>query len=401
MTKSYTSTKVACYTGYFVQAIINNLASLFYVIFQDEFGLSYSKISMLILINFVSQIFVDFSSVKIIRKLGYRTSIIFAHVFATTGLVLLGILPRTIGNHYIGLIVPIIIYAIGSGLIEVLISPIIEGLPLNNKSGEMALLHSFYCWGQAAVVLFTTIAIKFIGSDNWIYMPMLWAIVPFVNMFAFFKVPIIPPVPEGEEEMSISELFKQTKFIICAGLMMCAGASEIAMAQWASTFAEKSLGVSKFTGDLLGPCLFAVLMGSGRVIYGFLGDKLNIRKVLSLCSAICMAAYLITTLIPHPFVSLIGCGLCGIGASTMWPGIFSLGAKHFPKGGTAMFSMLAMFGDLGCSVGPWVAGSLSDFASANKVITMEPLKFGLLFCAAFPIIMIVLLNCTRSMRKIK
>lgn len=401
MTKSYTSTKVACYTGYFVQAIINNLASLFYVIFQDEFGLSYSKISMLILINFVSQIFVDFSSVKIIRKLGYRTSIIFAHVFATTGLVLLGILPRTIGNHYIGLIVPIIIYAIGSGLIEVLISPIIEGLPLNNKSGEMALLHSFYCWGQAAVVLFTTIAIKFIGSDNWIYMPMLWAIVPFVNMFAFFKVPIIPPVPEGEEEMSISELFKQTKFIICAGLMMCAGASEIAMAQWASTFAEKSLGVSKFTGDLLGPCLFAVLMGSGRVIYGFLGDKLNIRKVLSLCSAICMAAYLITTLIPHPFVSLIGCGLCGIGASTMWPGIFSLGAKHFPKGGTAMFSMLAMFGDLGCSVGPWVAGSLSDFASANKVITMDPLKFGLLFCAAFPIIMIVLLNCTRSMRKIK
>lgn len=401
MTKSYTSTKVACYTGYFVQAIINNLASLFYVIFQDEFGLSYSKISMLILINFVSQIFVDFSSVKIIRKLGYRTSIIFAHVFATTGLVLLGILPRTLGNHYIGLIVPIIIYAIGSGLIEVLISPIIEGLPLNNKSGEMALLHSFYCWGQAAVVLFTTIAIKFIGSDNWIYMPMLWAIVPFVNMFAFFKVPIIPPVPEGEEEMSISELFKQTKFIICAGLMMCAGASEIAMAQWASTFAEKSLGVSKFTGDLLGPCLFAVLMGSGRVIYGFLGDKLNIRKVLSLCSAICMAAYLITTLIPHPFVSLIGCGLCGIGASTMWPGIFSLGAKHFPKGGTAMFSMLAMFGDLGCSVGPWVAGSLSDFASANKIITMEPLKFGLLFCAAFPIIMIVLLNCTRSMRKIK
>lgn len=401
MTKNYTSTKVACYTGYFVQAIINNLASLFYVIFQNEFGLSYSKISVLILINFVSQIVVDFSSVKIIKKLGYRTSIIFAHIFAATGLVLLGILPRTFGNHYIGLIIPIIIYAIGSGLIEVLISPIIEGLPLNNKSGEMALLHSFYCWGQAAVVFFTTVAIKFIGSENWIYMPMLWAIVPFINMFAFFKVPIVPPVPEGEEEMGIGELFKQSRFIICAILMMCAGASEIAMAQWASTFAEKSLGVSKFTGDLLGPCLFAVLMGSGRVIYGFLGDKLNIRKVLTMCSAICLAAYLVTTLIPHSFVSLIGCGLCGIGASTMWPGIISLGAKTFPKGGTAMFSMLAMFGDLGCSIGPWIAGNLSDFASASSSITMDPLKFGLLFCAAFPLVMIVLLNFTKSMRKVK
>lgn len=397
----YTSTKIACYTGYFVQAIINNLASLFYVVFQNEFNLNYSKISWLILINFVSQIFIDFTSVRLIRKIGYRISIILAHIFAASGLVLLGILPRALSNHFVGLVIPIIIYAIGSGLIEVLISPIIEGLPLNNKSGEMALLHSFYCWGQASVVLITTFAVKFIGSENWIYMPILWAIIPFINMFAFMKVPIIPPVPDGEDEMKIGELFKKPTFLICAALMLCAGSSEIAMAQWASTFAEKSLGVSKFTGDLLGPCLFAVLMGSGRVLFGYFGDRLNIRRVLTFSAALCIASYLITTVIPVPIVSLIGCGLCGLSASTMWPGIFSLAAKHYPNGGTAMFAMLAMFGDFGCAFGPWLTGILSDVASSSNGITMEPLKFGLIFCIAFPTVMICLLNFTKSMKNVK
>lgn len=397
----YTYTRIACYAGYFVQAIINNLASLFYVIFQDEFGLNYSQISWLILLNFVAQIFIDFTSVKIIAKVGYRISVVFAHVFAAAGLVLLGILPRALGNHFVGLIIPIIIYAIGSGLIEVLVSPIIEGLPLNNKSGAMAFLHSFYCWGQACVVMITTFAIKFIGTENWIYMPIIWAIVPFINMFAFMKVPIIPPVPEGESEMKITELFRKPTFIICSLLMLCAGASEIAMAQWASTFAEKSLGVSKFTGDLLGPCLFAVLMGSGRVLYGSFGDKLNLRRVLSLCAVLCVVSYLMTSLVPIPIVSLIGCGLCGLSASTMWPGIFSLSAKAFPKGGTAMFAMLAMFGDFGCAFGPWITGILSDAASSSPSITMDPLKFGLIFCIAFPILMIILLNFTKQMKKVK
>ena len=397
----YTSTRIACYAGYFVQAIINNLASLFYVIFQDEFGLNYSQISWLILLNFVAQIFIDFTSVKLIAKVGYRISVVFAHVFAVAGLVLLGILPRALGNHFVGLIIPIIIYAIGSGLIEVLVSPIIEGLPLNNKSGAMAFLHSFYCWGQACVVLITTFTIKFIGTENWIYMPIIWAIVPFINMFAFMKVPIIPPVPEGESEMKITELFREPTFIICALLMLCAGASEIAMAQWASTFAEKSLGVSKFTGDLLGPCLFAVLMGSGRVLYGSFGDKLNLRRVLSLCAVLCVVSYLMTSLVPIPIVSLIGCGLCGLSASTMWPGIFSLSAKVFPRGGTAMFAMLAMFGDFGCAFGPWITGILSDAASSSPSITMDPLKFGLIFCIAFPILMIILLNFTKQMKKVK
>lgn len=388
MNKKYTSTKIACYTGYFVQAIINNLAPLFYVIFQNEFEINYTKISWLIMLNFVTQLVVDVASVKVIAKLGYRTSIVLAHVFSAVGLFLLGNLPRAMDNHYIGLVIPIIIYATGSGLIEVLVSPIVEGLPLENKSGEMSLLHSFYCWGQMSVVLLTTIAIKFVGSENWVYAPMLWAIIPLINMFAFLRVPIFPPVPEGEDEMTVGELFKNKVFLLLCLLMLCSGASELAMSQWASTFAEKSLGVDKLTGDLLGPCLFALLMASARVAFGILGDRIDISKVLTFSAALCVAAYLTATLSPLPTASLIGCGLCGLSVATMWPGVFSFAAKIFPRGGTALFAMLAVFGDFGCAFGPWLAGVVSDGVRASS-ITFEPLKFGLLISVLFPLTMII------------
>lgn len=388
MSKKYMSTKIACYTGYFVQAIINNLAPLFYVVFQNEFGINYTKISWLIMLNFVTQLFVDIISVKIIGKLGYRVSIVLAHVFSSVGLFLLGILPRAMENNYIGLIIPIIIYATGSGLIEVLVSPIVEGLPLENKSGEMSLLHSFYCWGQMSVVLLTTIAIKFAGSSNWIYAPMLWAIIPFINMFMFMKVPIFPPVPEGEDEMKVRELFKSGTFILLSLLMLCSGASELAMSQWASTFAEKSLGVDKLTGDLLGPCLFAFLMASGRVVFGMVGDKIDIKKVLGFSAGLCVAAYLISTLSKNPIASLIGCGLCGLSVATMWPGVFSFASKIFPRGGTPLFAMLAVFGDFGCAFGPWLAGVVSDGVRASS-IDIDPLKFGLSIAVVFPVTMII------------
>ena len=387
-TNKYTSTKIACYTGYFVQAIINNLAPLFYVIFQEEFGINYTKISWLIMLNFVTQLVVDIVSVKAIEKLGYRVSIVAAHVFSAVGLFLLGALPRMMNNHYIGIVIPIIIYATGSGLIEVLVSPIVEGLPLQNKSGEMSLLHSFYCWGQMSVVLLTTVAIKFAGGENWIYAPMLWAIIPFINMFAFMRVPIIPPVPEGEDEMKAGELFRKPVFILLTVLMLCSGASELTMAQWASTFAEKSLGVDKLTGDLLGPCLFALLMASMRVAFGLLGDKVDIKRVLSFSAALCVVAYMTATLAKNPMVSLIGCGLCGLSVATMWPGVFSFAAKLFPRGGTPLFAMLAVFGDLGCAMGPWLAGVISD-AVRETSINFDPLKFGILTMVIFPVTMII------------
>lgn len=388
MNKKYTSTKIACYTGYFVQAIINNLAPLFYAIFQEEFGINYTKISWLIMLNFVTQLVVDIASVKVIAKIGYRASIVLAHVFSAIGLFLLGNLPRAMDNHYIGLVIPIIIYATGSGLIEVLVSPIVEGLPLENKSGEMSLLHSFYCWGQMSVVLLTTVAIKFAGSENWIYAPMLWAIIPFINMFAFMRVPIFPPVPEGKDEMKVSELFSKKTFILLCVLMLCSGASELGMAQWASTFAEKSLGVDKLTGDLLGPCLFALLMASARVVFGLLGDRIDIRKVLTFSAALCVTSYLTVTLSSSPILSLVGCGLCGLSVATMWPGVFSFAAKVFPQGGTALFAMLAVFGDFGCAFGPWLAGVVSDGIRTSS-LQFDPLKFGLLTLVIFPVTMIV------------
>jgi fucose permease len=399
MRNKYKSTKIACYTGYFVQAIINNLAPLFYVIFQNEFGISYTKISWLIMINFVTQIVIDFTSVKIIAKLGYRISIVFAHIFSAAGLILLGILPRMMNEHYLGLVIPIVIYATGSGLIEVLVSPIIEGLPLENKSGEMSLLHSFYCWGQMSVVLITTVAIKLAGSENWIYAPIIWAIIPIINMFAFMKVPIFPPVADGVKEMKIRELFSHRSFLALAFIMFCSGASEIAMAQWASTFAEKSLGVSKIIGDLLGPCLFAFLMAVTRVVYGFFGDRINARHVLMWSALLCIAVYLVTTLANVPIISLIGCSVCGISVASMWPGTFSLAAKTFKRGGTAMFAMLAMFGDFGCAFGPWLAGVVSDAAKKSGTITMDPLKFGLLVCVVFPAFMFVLLRFSKPLKK--
>lgn len=391
MNKKYTSTKIACYTGYFVQAIINNLAPLFYVIFQDEFGINYTKISWLIMINFVTQLVVDILSVKVIAKLGYRASIVLAHVFSAVGLFLLGNLPRAMDNHYLGLIIPIIIYATGSGLIEVLVSPIVEGLPLENKSGEMSLLHSFYCWGQMSVVLLTTIAIRFVGSENWVYAPMLWAVIPFINMFAFMRVPIFPPVPEGKDEMKVGELFKNKTFLLLCVLMLCSGASELTMSQWASTFAEKSLGVDKLTGDLLGPCLFALLMASARVAFGLLGDKIDIRKVLTFSAVLCVAAYLTATLSPSPILAFVGCGLCGLSVATMWPGVFSFAAKLFPRGGTALFAMLAVFGDFGCAFGPWLAGIVSDTVRASS-ISLDPLKAGILTLVILPVTMIVTLR---------
>lgn len=398
-TKKYMSTKIACYTGYFVQAIINNLAPLFYVIFQNEFEINYTKISWLIMLNFVTQLFVDIMSVKVIEKLGYRVSIVLAHVFSSLGLFLLGVLPRAMENHYIGLVIPIIIYATGSGLIEVLVSPIVEGLPLENKSGEMSLLHSFYCWGQMSVVLFTTIAIKFAGSENWVYAPMLWAIIPFINMFMFMKVPIFPPVPEGEDEMKVSELFRSGTFILLALLMLCAGASELAMSQWASTFAEESLGVDKLTGDLLGPCLFALLMASARVVFGLVGDKVDVKKVLTFSAGLCVTAYLLSTLSKSPIVSLIGCGLCGLSVATMWPGVFSFAAKIFPRGGTPLFAMLAVFGDFGCAFGPWLAGVVSDGVRVST-ITFDPLKFGLMIAVVFPITMIITISVLSKKKNI-
>lgn len=393
-TVSYKSTRMACYRGYIVQGIVNNISPLFFVIFQREFGISYAMISSLILFNFVTQILVDLLCVRFVDRIGYRAAAVMAHVCGTLGLVLLGLLPKALPSPFIGLAAATIVSAVGGGMIEVIISPIIDSLPSDAKDAKMSLLHSFYCWGQVAVVLLTTLAVRLLGEGLWWALPLFWALLPAYNCVAFATVPLRPTVPE-EEKSPLKSLFRSGAFAAAMVLMLCAGASELAMSQWSSLFAEKALGVPKVLGDLLGPCLFAVFMGIGRTIYGVWGGKLDLNKALMGTAILCVGCYLGAALFTLPMLSLLCCSLCGFSISLMWPGVLSNTAAAYPKGGTAMFGVLAVCGDIGCSAGPALTGAVSDLAIQLGRAETFGLKAGMLAAALFPAVLIVCLLLSR------
>ena len=402
MTKSHAptfkSTIFACYRGYITQGIVNNLAPLFFVIFQNRFHLSYTLISALILCNFVTQVITDIVAVRYVDRMGFRRAAVAAHSLAFLGLMLMGILPNLLPAPYLGLVIATIVNGIGGGLIEVIISPIVESCPGDAKASAMSLLHSFYCWGQVGVVLITTLLLRVIGADFWFVIPMLWSFLPFYNLFSFLKVPLMPTVSE-EEKTPLKTLFTSKIFLVAMLIMLCAGASELAMSQWSSLFAERALGVTKVVGDLLGPCCFAVLMGIGRTIYGVWGEKINLSRALMLCAALCVLCYLGAGLFDSPMLSLLSCALCGLSVSLMWPGTFSLTAAAYPKGGTAMFGVLAVMGDIGCSAGPALMGAVSAVVSSSVTTTtllsssstadQLGLKAGMLFCMLFPAVILI------------
>lgn len=396
--RTYRGTRYACYIGFITQAIINNLAPILFIIFQTKFGVTYSEISILVMANFITQLVVDVISIKTVDRMGHRFSLVIAHVFAGVGLVLMGLAPRITDAPFGLLLVSVMLYAVGGGLTEVLISPTVENLPGDGKTGAMSLLHSFYCWGQMVVVLLSTVALHFIGTDYWWILPIGWSLVPFFNAINFTTVPIVPPPAAGEKGMRLKELFSSRFFVVALLLMMCAGASELAMSQWASLFAQTSLNIPKVVGDLLGPCMFALIMGLGRTFFGIYGDRIRIRPALTGCAALCVVSYLLTALSPIPVLSLVGCSLCGLSVALMWPGTFSMTSATYPRGGTAMFALLAMFGDLGCAGGPWLAGMMADMAKATPAIGMDSLKFGVLMGTFFPALMLVLLLVTRRKR---
>ncbi len=393
---SYKSTILSCYIGYFTQAIVNNLAPVFFVIFQQDYNISLTQISFLIFINFGVQIITDILSVYTVDKFGCRNSIVLAHIVSTIGLVLLGVLPKILPSPYVGMIIAIVFYAYGSGLIEVMVSPVVDAIPSESKSSAMSLLHSFYCWGQLAVVLFSTLALKLLGGQNWFILPIIWAIIPFVNIFNFLRVPFAPMVSK-EEKTPLRELLSSKTFCLFLLMMLCSGATEMTIAQWSSLFAEKGLGVSKVVGDLLGPGLFALFMGSGRVLYGFLGNKINLRLTLIGSAVLGIICYLLTSLSPSPAIALIGCALLGLGSSILWPGCFSLASRCFPKGGTTLFGLLAFFGDLGCTFGPYIAGIVADlvktYTNLGNVLGVGPeqagLKAGIFVSVIFPLVLLV------------
>lgn len=363
MQLKYTATKLACYIGYIVQAIINNFLPILFIALQDVYGLGYEKLARLVVFNFVTQMITDIITPKIVGKIGYKSTVIVCHGAATLGLVLLGILPRII-SPYLGIIISIIIYAFGSGLIEVIVSPIIEMLPTNDKSGNMSILHSFYCWGQAFTIIGTTVLLKLFGYSSWAFVPVIWAIIPFVNMFFFMGVPIIEP-PKESRKAGITALLKNKRFLIYMVMMLCAGATEIAMAEWASMFVQQALGVSKVIGDLSGPCAFALFMGMGRMWYAMASKRVDFRKTLIVLSVICFICYITVAYCNIPWVSLVFCAICGFTVSISWPGIYSAGAREFPEGSSLMYSVFAMCGDTGCCLGPWVLGIVADYFGLN------------------------------------
>lgn len=379
--KNYNNTIVACYIGYIVQAIVNNFVPLLFITFQNTYNISLDRITLLVTVNFGVQLLVDLLSSKLVDKTGWRTAMIAAHVFAALGLAGLTLLPELFEDAFYGLLLAVIFYAVGGGLLEVCVSPIVEACPTKRKAAAMSLLHSFYCWGSVAVILASSLYFLFRGTGDWKVMALIWAAVPALNCIYFMLV----PMPEQEAEAksgSFKALFGNKIFWLMALLMICAGASELCIAQWASSFAESGLGVSKVVGDIAGPCAFAFLMGVSRLVFAKLSEKVRLEPMLLVSGALCAGGYLIIALSPNAVLSLVGCGICGFAVGAMWPGTFSLSAGGIKGGGTMMFAFLALAGDVGCTAGPTLVGFVTDAFGGE-------LQKGLSFGIIFPVILCI------------
>lgn len=392
MKNQYNKTITACFTAYIVQAIVNNFVPLLFLTFQRSYSIPLSQITLLVTFNFGVQLLVDLLSVGFVDKIGYRASMIIAHVLSAAGLVFLTVLPEVMPSPFAGILIAVMIYAVGGGLLEVLVSPVVEACPSDNKEKTMSMLHSFYCWGHVGVVFLSTVFFQLFGTQNWKIMALIWAIIPACNAYVFTKVPIASLMEEGETGLKMNELFRIKIFWILLIMMVCAGASEQAVSQWASTFAEKGLGISKTLGDLAGPMAFAILMGTSRAFYGKYGDRINLDKFMIYSSCLCILAYLGVSLLPIPQLSLVACAICGLSVGIMWPGTFSKASAALPRGGTAMFALLALGGDLGCSGGPTLVGMVSSALGDN-------LKMGILAGIVFPVLLLTGVLLCRKMRK--
>lgn len=392
MENQYNKTITACFVGYIVQAVVNNFTPLLFLFFQKSYHIPLSHITLLVTFNFGIQLLVDLLSVGFIDKIGYRASIIIAHVLSAAGLILLTVLPEILPVPFIGILIAVMIYAIGGGLLEVLVSPVVEACPSDNKEKAMSMLHSFYCWGHAGVVLISTLFFYVAGIENWKILAAIWAVIPIGNAFAFAKIPIAPLIEDGESGLELKDLFRIKVFWILLIMMVCAGASEQAVSQWASAFAEKGLGISKAAGDLAGPMAFAVLMGMSRLFYGKYGERIHLERFMVYSSFLCVLSYLGISLFPIPMLNLIACAVCGLSVGIMWPGTFSKASSALPKGGTAMFALLALGGDIGCSGGPTLVGMVSGTLGDN-------LKMGILAGIIFPVLLLMGIILCRKTKK--
>ena len=394
---NYARTRWGCYTALFTQAVVNNLAPVLFAVFQDSYHVSFESLGRLVLVNFMVQLCTDVLAVRFVDKIGPRRCMVLSHFLSAFGLCAMALLPSMLPSPYLGLCISSVLYAVGGGLNEVLASPILEALPSKSKSASMNLLHSFYCWGQVVVVLLSTLYLKVFTNADWRILPLIWSIIPFVNLFVFLRAPIVPLVKEGKT-MHAKDLFSQRRFWVLLVIMLCAGASELCMAQWASLFAQKGLGVDKFIGDLAGPCLFAVFMGIGRVGASLIGERVKTQTQLLVSASACVVCYLVAAL-ASPVFALLGCAFCGVTVAVLWPATYSFGSRCFPQGGAVLFGLMAMAGDMGCSLGPWLTGFVSDMAQSVLTVA-DPqqlaLRIGILAGVIFPFVLAVCLLFTRK-----
>ena len=377
--KNYKKTRTACYLGFVTQAILANFTPLLFLTFKNTYGIGLDRIALIPLVFYFTQLLVDIASAAFVDKIGYRVCVVSAQALSAAGLALMAVLPELLPVPFAGILAAVMLYAMGSGLIEVLVSPIIEACPFENKDGMMSLLHSFYCWGAVAVILGSTLFFAAFGMASWKALTLLWALVPLYNTWNFITCPIERLVEDGEGVPAV-RLLRSPLFWLLILLMVCAGASELSMAQWASAFTESAVGVSKTAGDLAGPCLFAVLMGASRVLYGKMSERLNLTRTMLVCGILCVICYLMAALSASPAIALAGCALCGLSVGILWPGVIRVSSQRCPGGGTAMFACLALGGDFGATVGPAMVGGISDLAGGG-------LRTGLLASAAFPMIL--------------
>ncbi|HIT57903.1 MAG TPA: MFS transporter [Candidatus Galloscillospira stercoripullorum] len=379
--KNYGKTLLACYLGFVTQAISANFTPLLFLTFRSTYGITLEKIAMIPMVFYLAQLLIDLAATKFADKIGYRACVVGSQVLSAAGLASMTVLPELLPVPFAGILISVVLYAVGSGLIEVLVSPIVEACPFDHKDGRMSLLHSFYCWGALGVVLGSTLFFAVFGIEHWKVLTVLWAIVPLYNTWNFIRCPIGRLVEDGKS-MGIRELLRLPLFWLVIVLMICTGASEATMAQWASAFTESALGVSKTVGDLAGPGLFAMFMGLSRMLYGKFSEKLDLTRVMLLCGVMCGGCYLLAALSPSPVLGLAGCALCGLSVGIMWPGSISISSRECPRGGTAMFAFLALAGDLGATVSPTMAGGLAQLAGGD-------LKAGLLAATAFPAVLVL------------
>ena len=397
---SYKKTKIACYLGYVTQAISINLLPLLYLTFQNEFSVSLSQLGFLATLLFAVQMAVDLLATRFGKYVSYRWGSVAACALSALGLVLMCVLPKWMPHFYVGVMLATVILSIGGGLTEVLISPLVDAIPEEGKVGEMSLLHSFYCWGVVAVILFSTAFFALVGVSYWRWLVLLWSLVPAVTAVMFACIPIPPKTEEVHSHRSAPSVVRYGLFWVLMALMVFSGASEMAPAQWASFFAENNLGIPKAVGDLLGPCAFAVFQGLSRVVFSRMARRRDPRRILAWHAVGCLVAYAVIVLAPHPLLSLFGFCMCGWFVGPMWPGILSLCATRFPAGGTAMFAALALCGDVGCAAAPMMIGAVTDRLVTADWLSSSAMRGGFAVCMVFPALLVVGLWLLRKRRSV-